>query len=335
VTTLPSLVFEVWPADVNSDGITDLVAGRSGGDIVVRIGRGDGTFGDEQVVATALGMPIGVGDLDHDHVIDIVASAEPSGSLTTYILPGHGDGTFGVPIETAAAVRAPAYVVDVDGDGISDLLGLGVDTVRVYPGQRDFTFGTPTVLMTRRLVQHMISADLNGDGLIDVAAVTLDGRSVDLFLNLGAFTFAGSTIPLGRQGLGITARDMNHDGITDLIASGGDLAAAVAAPHWLNGFVFILLGNGDGTFQEPTTFVTNNGPRSAVVGDFNGDGHPDVATGNLSYGYACEAFNHLWDSVSILPGSGDGRLGPAASYALGSSENVPDITLYRRAHTIV
>ena len=124
---------------------------------------------------------------------------------------------------------------------------------------------------------------------------------------------------------------MDRDGITDLIASGGDLVGSVA-PYWASGFVFILRGNGDGTFQDPIAFATNKGPRSVVIGDFNGDGVPDAATGNLWYGYFCESFDHLWDSVSILPGFGDGRLGPAASYALGDSEDLPDINTYRGAH---
>ena len=228
-------------------------------------------------------------------------------------------------------VDAPAYVVDLNADAVPDVVGLGTTDVRVYPGIGDFTFGTPTVMRAGIGPANLVPADLNADGLIDVAAVTQFGRSVDVFLNVGGFAFTGTTIPLGHQGLGITARDMDRDGIIDLIASGGDLVGSVA-PYWASGSVFILRGNGDGTFQDPIAFATNKGPRSVVIGDFNGDGVPDAATGNLSR-HSCESFDHLWDSVSILPGFGDGRLGPAASYALGNSENAPDTTAYRHAHT--
>jgi M6 family metalloprotease-like protein len=331
LTRMPSLAFELWPADANEDDVTDLIAGRAGGDLVVRIGVGDGTFLGEQVIAQGAGMPIGVGDLNHDGHVDVIASSAPLGGDTVSILPGRGDGTFGSGLQPGLQLDAPAYVVDVDRDGVRDLIGLGIDSVRLYPGRGDFTFDQPVVLHTSFMIQGVVPTDLNGDMLVDVAAITGVGQSIDLFLNQGAFTFASSRLPLAHRGLGVTARDMNADGLVDLVASVGDLRLSVA-PTWISGFVLTFLGHGDGTFDEPLSFVTNNGPRTVVAGDFNGDGVPDVATGNLSYGYNCEAFNHLWDSVSLLPGLGDGRLGAPASYALGNSEALLDTVLYRRAH---
>ena len=273
LTRLPSMAFEVWPADFNEDGITDLVAGRVSGDIVVRLGRGDGTFDSEQPIATGVGLPVGVGDPNRDGFIDVLSSVfETNGNVTmTYILSGNGDGTFKPAMPTALRVDAPAYVVDLNGDAVPDVVGLGAADVRVYPGIGDLTFGIPTVMRTGIAPANLVPADLNADGLIDVAAVTQFGRSVDVFLNVGGFDFTGTTIPLAHQGLGITARDMDRDGIIDLIASGGDHVGLVAA-YWASGFVFVLRGNGDGTFQNPIAFATNKGPRSVVIGDFNGDG---------------------------------------------------------------
>ena len=44
-----------------------------------------------------------------------------------------------------------------------------------------------------------------------------------------------------------------------------------------SGTVSVLLGNGDGTFQAPMSVLVGNAPFSVVVGDFNGDGAPDLA----------------------------------------------------------
>jgi hypothetical protein len=51
------------------------------------------------------------------------------------------------------------------------------------------------------------------------------------------------------------------------------------------GGVRLLLGNGDGTFQTiPVSYVAGVGPVSAAVGDFNGDGLPDLAVANFDSG---------------------------------------------------
>jgi hypothetical protein len=58
----------------------------------------------------------------------------------------------------------------------------------------------------------------------------------------------------------------------------------------------ILLGNGDGTFTAVTPNpVVGYYPFSVIAGDFNGDGIPDLAVGNV-----------MNSTVSILLGKGDG-----------------------------
>ena len=77
---------------------------------------------------------------------------------------------------------------------------------------------------------------------------------------------------------------------------------------------------GDGTFGERIGFDTGvGGEASLVAGDFNSDGNLDVATGNQSV-VSDERFGRqLWDSVSIMPGDGTGRLLAATTYAWGRS----------------
>jgi hypothetical protein len=50
------------------------------------------------------------------------------------------------------------------------------------------------------------------------------------------------------------------------------------------GSVSVLRGNGDGTFQAPADFLTDfhgTNANAVIVGDFNGDGKPDLAATNL------------------------------------------------------
>ena len=73
--------------------------------------------------------------------------------------------------------------------------------------------------------------------------------------------------------------------------------------------VAIFLNDGNGTFQAAGTYSTGGGRVSNVTaGDFNGDGHDDVAIGNLGSG-----------SVGVLLGDGLGGFQPVTTYATGGS----------------
>jgi large repetitive protein len=80
-----------------------------------------------------------------------------------------------------------------------------------------------------------------------------------------------------------------------------------------DGEVIILLGNGDGTFQPPQSYDSGAFKATSVaVGDFNGDGHIDLAVTHVTA-------NGTQSSpvVSILLGKGDGTLQTARTYAAG------------------
>src|SRR5207302_543791 len=63
--------------------------------------------------------------------------------------------------------------------------------------------------------------------------------------------------------------------------------------------VSVLLGNGDGTFQPAVNYPAGPNPHSIAVGDFNGDGRPDLVVANQA-----------GDDLSVLLGNGDGTFRP-------------------------
>ena len=84
------------------------------------------------------------------------------------------------------------------------------------------------------------------------------------------------------------------------MASWRGTSTVTAAPTWpsptpFENDVSVLLGNGDGTFQNQVTYAVGSGPDGIVAGDFNGDGRTDLAVANRNS-----------NDVSVLLGNGDG-----------------------------
>jgi hypothetical protein len=75
------------------------------------------------------------------------------------------------------------------------------------------------------------------------------------------------------------------------------------------GLIDVFLGNGDGTFQAPlvVNLGTNNSIQALVAGDFNGDGHLDLAAASVQTG-----------QVTILLGNGDGTFQQASVINVGA-----------------
>jgi len=104
--------------------------------------------------------------------------------------------------------------------------------------------------------------------------------------------------------------DFNGDGKPDLaVANAGNAATGD------DGNVSILLGNGDGTFQAALDVAAGKNPFSIAVGDFNGDGRPDIVVANNGIN---PAGGWLAGTVSVLLGNGDGTFRAHVDYATGT-----------------
>ncbi len=161
----------------------------------------------------------------------------------------------------------------------------------------------------------VVVADLNGDDKPDLVA--LKGLSssalptVVALLGNGDGTFqAAKTSSLGGFAFprSLALGDVNGDGKPDLL-----VAIECRVFDDCRGLVGVMLGNGDGTFQNITTYSSGGMFASSVaVADLNGDGKLDLLVTNS---FALANCDH--GVVSVLKGNGDGTFQTAESYDSG------------------
>ena len=324
---------DVWPADLNRDGVTDLVGRafdpiRQLSTLAVARGHGDGTY-DAPVTSPYQATPWAVGDLNRDGRIDVLAISNeaPDDRRTLIVAAGNGNGTLGhaSTIASTGDTFTFALIADMDGNGTRDIVvGEEPDLVSIYSGNGDLTFSPPVTLVTGRGPRDGIVADFNGDGLRDIAVANDEAESLSIFINGGALLFDRSDVALDRAVSDITVRDLTGDGIVDLVIAAADHDKELFG----EGRVYVLSGNGNGTFEPPAVYETGRGAFRVVVGDFTHDGRLDIATGNRSaVSTACGGSRlTYWDTVSILEGRSDGTFAQAVNFSLSTGYEPFDAT---------
>jgi hypothetical protein len=247
-------------ADFNGDGKLDLAIPYKNG-VSVLFGNGDGTF--QSPVTSQLGIDmsaLGSGSL---LAADFNGDGKPDlfvrGSATTIPLNG-GSGRFSYA--GAASYPFPGDLLgDFNADGRTDVIssveGQGSQLfARTALAAPNGTLSLPRAYFIRSddgTTPSLAAGDFNGDGKLDLAAVTADAfwntgeLNVLLARRAGIFLppFSSSTRDDGTNF--VATADLNHDGKLDLVmASGGR--------EFTFGSVNLRLGRGDGTFQKSVNY---------------------------------------------------------------------------------
>jgi alpha-tubulin suppressor-like RCC1 family protein len=296
---LSSYGTDVVVKDVNGDGHPDVVVSAGYG-IAVFLGNGDGTLQPGAPFTSGSGgNGLVIVDVNGDGILDAVTFQGVNGVM---VFLGNGDGTFGYPIisPTIATLSDDDTWLDVgdlNGDGKPDAVVIHTNesTLAVLLGNGDGTFQAETDYPGLGFAYpgsegFVKLADFNRDGHLDALVGNVNGSSVSVLLGNGDGTMGAPTdFPVDEGGLHQAVGDMNGDNIPDVVQVGD------------NGQVSVLLGKGDGTFFPYQAFYCGyqGGYPAVALGDFNGDGKPDVAVviGGTGQG-----------RTSIMLGNGDGTL---------------------------
>jgi hypothetical protein len=298
----PNLLGGLVAGDFTGDGNEDIIANTTNSGLALLKGNGDGTF--QPFLEESLPFSpsqLMVADFNHDGKLDLAATNASSGGYA--VLLGNGDGTFQPPAFYNVPLSAWG-AADFNGDGNTDLLaatfvetnGTPYLVVNLLLGRGDGSF---QVQLTNINDQGVISAvktgDVNGDGkadvLVDLAGPAGGADTIEVFLSNGDGSFQkASVFPLTFDGIPeLSLADINGDGSPDLLVVDASTAR-------------VMLGNGDGTFGPAiqTALVAGLGSarrdQGVVAGDFNNDGHLDLAIANGLNG----------TGITIAMGTGDG-----------------------------
>jgi hypothetical protein len=161
--------------------------------------------------------------------------------------------------------------------------------------------------------------DFNGDGKPDLAVADFHTQQVSVLLGNGDGTFQSvKAYPTGANPSSVVMADFNGDGKIDLALTSTPLASSPG------NLVSLLLGNGDGTFGAPALFSTGSQAYSAAVGDFNGDGAPDLAVANGVSNTISVLLNSQGTKISLVPSSNPSVYGQLVTFAASVTASIPE-----------
>ncbi len=261
--------------DFNGDGLRDLASANSEDRTVsVLFGAADGSFtpavqldvGPDATFADTLVAA----DFNGDGVDDLAHSRyEPAGTISIFL--GSESGQFTDAGSLPAGNRPNSIRTgDFNRDGNPDLAVanyFGAE-VNLLLGNGDGSFTSGGALGTRgRRANGIEIADLNDDGDADILVSDSLGAAVTVLLGRGDGTFQPEkryVVPSDSQD--VVALDVNGDRFPD-----------VASISRTTGSIDLFLSDVNGNLVYHDSVPGSDGSFMLETGDFNGDGHDDLA----------------------------------------------------------
>ena len=297
------------PADIlavdldGKQGLDLVTANLLSGDTSVLLSLGGRQFAPEVPYETGtFSEGLAITDLNEDGVTDLLVAASGTRQIMGHVSVLIGDqnnpGTFAPATTLLEKSRVCSVVADYfDQDENLDLVvvsfGFADDDVSVALGQNDGTYGPLTTIQTGGSPYPLVTADLNGDGDLDLVTTREMSGDVSVFLGHGDGTFAtAATYGVGGRPRSEAVADLDEDGVLDLATADS------------SGTVSVLRGVGDGTFTSAKSFAASGNQTEIAAADIDGDGHLDLVVGTQQPSTVQILLNTA-DDVTQLRGGGD------------------------------
>ncbi|CAF2520379.1 unnamed protein product [Rotaria sp. Silwood2] len=299
--------------DFNNDDRLDLLVNNFNDDnLLLLTGNDNGTF--EQTTTYSTGNKsapkhFSIGDFNNDNRMDIVTANYGSDSIG--ILLAQDNGTFSNVTTYFVGYGSNPWSVavgDFNNDSQLDVVTAnhGSRGLGILLGHGNGSFANATTYHANIIVLPILVAvgDVNNDKKLDVVVTDGSLDNVVVLLGHGNGTFPDTiTCSLDSYSApnSVYLVDLNNDTYLDVIVSTLD-----------GGFVGILLGYGNGTFQKMTKYLSDSTSSlyRIAIADFNNDHRHDFVVTDIAN-----------DEIIIYYGYGNGsfQLGRKYSTGFGSS----------------
>ena len=283
--------------DLDRDEHVDLAIADVTGDVILRYGRGDGTF-DVPEELPQLVQPRGITATAHDLSSPLTIAVADQGFNALALIRADGPRTYTTPQSTTVGSKPRSLARgDVDGDGDEDLIIANQDS-------DDLTLAILELDMPPVLSAHPVGeepydvalADLDGDGDLDIAAANRLSGTISVLAGDGLGGFSPAIEHTARPDIrNIAIADLNDDGLLDIVGT-----------SYEDQKLTILRGAGDDLSFTNHYLPVGAKLYGAATGDIDFDGAPDLVAVDLDASelVIIRGLNEALPSVDRLPTAG-------------------------------
>lgn len=332
--------------DLDGDGKTDIVV-VNGSSNTISIWRNSSTTSsitsgsfDPRVDLTTQNSPytVTLADIDMDGKLDIAVTNNVSNSISIFRNTATSGSitaaSFAARVDIIGTNAGPRGIAinDIDMDGKPDIV-IACNTANVLnvfrntstPGTISASTFDPKVNFTSGSGPTTVAlADVDGDGKPELISVDLSSNQVSIFRNtstsgiINSATFASSiafATGAGTNPRGLCIGDLNSDNKPDIVVTNSQTNTfSVFRNTSTTGAISA------GSLGTRVDYTTGTGPVSAMLGDINGDGKPDVVVAN-----------NTTSTVSVFRNTATTGAFTAASFAapvnMATGTNPMDVTV--------